>query len=210
MKLTVVAGGVRSGKSRLAMEFALGLGENRAFVATAQAFDDEMRERIEQHRRDRSDQFVTIEAPRRLADVASTLGTYDVILLDCLTLYVSNLLLGFGDVEDMPPDGARQLEEATLSDLRAAVGTLRQKAKHLIVVTNEVGMGVVPVSRLGRLFRDVAGRVNQWIAGEASEVWLCALGIPMRIKPQPLAMGHHFVADRRDEPGKPHSSGIVP
>jgi adenosylcobinamide kinase / adenosylcobinamide-phosphate guanylyltransferase len=185
--LTVVGGGVRSGKSRLGVELALKLGERRAFVATAQAFDDEMRERIARHRVERSGQFTTIEAPCRLAEVAVTLPRYDVILVDCLTLYVSNLLLAVGDVEQLGAGAARELEEAAVRELDAGVRELRSKSAHLIFVTNEVGMGVVPVSRLGRLFRDVAGRVNQWIAREADEVWWCALGIPVRLKPSPFS-----------------------
>lgn len=181
--LTVIGGGVRSGKSRLGVELALGLGARRAFIATAEAFDDEMRERIAQHRLERSGQFTTIEAPRRLAEVASTLPRYDVVLVDCLTLYVSNLLLEVGDVEQLARHAARELEDRAVQELRAGVDELRSKAAHLVFVTNEVGMGVVPVSRLGRLFRDVAGRVNQWIASEADEVWWCALGIPVRLKP---------------------------
>jgi adenosylcobinamide kinase / adenosylcobinamide-phosphate guanylyltransferase len=178
---------VRSGKSRLGVELAMSLGQRRAFIATAQAFDDEMRERIAQHQLERGEHFETVEAPRHLAEVAVRLPRYDVILVDCLTLYVSNLLLEAGDVEHLGRGAARELEESALRELRAGVNELRSKAEHLVFVTNEVGMGVVPVSRLGRLFRDVAGRINQWIAGEASEVWWCVLGIPVRIKPSQFA-----------------------
>ena len=199
-RLTVVGGGVRSGKSRLAVELALAAGPRRAFIATAQAFDDEMRERIARHRLERDGRFTTIEAPRGLAEVAAMLTEYDVVLVDCLTIYVSNVLLDVGDVESLDRDAARALEESTLQQLRAAVRALRAKASHLIFVTNEVGMGVVPVSRLGRLFRDVAGRVNQWIASEADAVWFCALGIPLRIKPSPLATVAGNSADARFAP----------
>lgn len=188
-RVVVIGGGVRSGKSRMAVELALQLGQRRAFIATAQALDDEMHERIAAHRRERADAFETFEAPRGLAEVAREMATFDVILVDCLTLYVSNLLLEVVDVEQLDRAGARRLEQAAVAALEAAVKQLRDKARHLVFVTNEVGMGVVPVSRLGRLFRDVSGRVNQWIAGEASEVWWCAMGIPMRIKPSLYAPG---------------------
>lgn len=197
---------MRSGKSRLGVELALGLGQRRAFVATAQAFDDEMRERIAQHRLERGDMFTTIEAPRRLSDVARTMPSYDVILVDCLTLYISNRLLEVGDVEHLSSGAARELEASTVDDLSSALAELRSKANHLVFVTNEVGMGVVPVSRLGRLFRDVAGRVNQWIAREASDVWLCALGIPLRIKPSPSSTG----PVRHGSPSTRSSSGVLP
>lgn len=201
--LTVIGGGVRSGKSRLAVELGLRLGQRRAFVATAQAFDDEMCERIARHRRERGEQFTTIEAPRRLADAVATMPRYDVVVVDCLTIYVSNLLLEVADVERLGRDAARELEEAALSELQAAVVQLRSKAAHLIFVTNEVGMGVVPVSRLGRLFRDVAGRVNQWVASVADDVWWCALGIPLRIKPSPLEA-------HADRPASPNQTVEIP
>lgn len=181
--MVVVGGGVRSGKSRFAVELAELKGERRGFIATAQAFDDEMRERIALHQQERADNFETVESPRALAEVARRVGPFDVVLLDCLTLYISNMLLDMGDVERLDRGGVRRVEEDVLNDLKTGIHELRKRARHLVVVTNEVGMGVVPVSRLGRLFRDVAGRVNQWVASEAAEVWWCALGVPLRIKP---------------------------
>ncbi len=191
--MVVVGGGVRSGKSRLAVELAEVRGKRRGFIATAQGLDEEMRERIALHRTERADRFVTVEAPCALAEVARQIGTFDVVVLDCLTLYVSNCLMDAGDVEQLDRGGARSVEENILSDLRTGIRELRRRAKHLVVVTNEVGMGVVPVSRLGRLFRDVAGRVNQWVASEADEVWWCALGVPLRIKPT-LLLGRESTA----------------
>lgn len=182
-RLIVIGGGVRSGKSRLAVELALQLGQQRAFVATARAFDDEMRERIDAHQRERQGRFTTFEAPRNLAQIARAMPSFDVILVDCLTIYVSNLLLEVSDIEKLDGAQLRRLEEVAIAELTEGVRELRQKARHLVFVTNEVGMGVVPVSRLGRVFRDLAGRVNQSIASEANEVWWCALGIPLRLKP---------------------------
>lgn len=188
--LVVVAGGVRSGKSRFAVELAEARGERRGFIATAQAFDDEMRARIELHRIERGSRFETLESPRGLATAARSCDDFDVVLLDCLTIYVSNLLLGSGDVETMGAEALRHVEQAILTDVRAGIRELRKRAGCVIVVTNEVGMGVVPVSKLGRVFRDVAGRANQWVASDATEVWTCHLGIPLRIKPT-LQLGHH-------------------
>lgn len=180
--VVVIGGGVRSGKSGFAVQLAQAHGPDRVFVATAQAFDDEMRERIALHREERAGTFETLEAPVELAAVASRMKPVDVVLLDCLTLYVSNLLLRAENVEGLDRSSVRRLEEDILSDLRSGILELRRRTARLVVVTNEVGMGVVPVSRLGRLFRDIAGRVNQWIASEANEVWWCALGVPLRIK----------------------------
>lgn len=181
--LILVGGGARSGKSRFALERALGEGPARAFVATATAFDDEMKQRIERHQEDRQALFTTIEAPTGLGVVASRMQRYDVVLLDCLTLYVSNLLLAVPDIECLTMHDVRELEAACLQDVQLGLDTLRKRSDMLIVVTNEVGQGIVPVSRLGRVFRDIAGRVNQSVAQSASEVWFCAFGLPLRLKP---------------------------
>jgi adenosylcobinamide kinase / adenosylcobinamide-phosphate guanylyltransferase len=181
--VVVIGGGVRSGKSRFAVQLAQAHGPERVFVATAQAFDDEMRERIALHREERAGTFETLEAPVDLAVAAAVMKPVDVVLLDCLTLYVSNSLLRVADVETLDRGAVRRVEEDILSDLRAGILELRRRTRRLVVVTNEVGMGVVPVSRLGRLFRDIAGRVNQSIAADADEVWWCAFGVPLCIKP---------------------------
>lgn len=180
--VVVVGGGVRSGKSRFAVQLAQAHGPARVFVATAQAFDDEMHERIALHQQERAGTFETVEAPVDLAVAAATMKPVDVVLLDCLTLYVSNVLLRVADVEALDRGAVRRVEEDILRDLRAGILELRRRTGRLVVVTNEVGMGVVPVSRLGRLFRDIAGRVNQWIAADADEVWWCAFGVPLCIK----------------------------
>lgn len=184
--LVVVGGGVRSGKSRLGMDLALACGPRRAFIATAQPFDDEMQERILRHRTERDGRFETIELARELASVAQALPRFDVVLVDCLTLYVSNWLLALSEEELTSQLAVQQLQDRISGDLRRGVEALRGTASRVILITNEVGMGVVPASRLGRLFRDLAGTVNQWISGEATEVWWCALGIPLRIKPSPV------------------------
>lgn len=182
-KLILVGGGARSGKSRYALERALSVQGKRAFIATATAFDDEMQARIASHQQERQSTFETIEAPSNLAKAASQLQNHDVVLLDCLTLYVSNLLLAVPEIEHLTTLELRALELACANDVQDGIELLRARSNTLIVVTNEVGQGVVPVSRLGRIFRDVAGRINQTVAASASEVWLCAFGLPLRLKP---------------------------
>lgn len=179
----LVGGGARSGKSRFALARALESGQKRAFVATATAFDDEMTERIQRHRDERQSTFHTIEAPTALSHAASRLENYDVILLDCLTLYVSNLLLAKPGPERWSTDTRREFERECWSDVQSGVLALQSRCTTLVVVTNEVGQGVVPSTPMGRLFRDVAGRVNQSVAAMATEVWLCAFGLPLRLKP---------------------------
>jgi adenosylcobinamide kinase / adenosylcobinamide-phosphate guanylyltransferase len=182
-ELILIGGGARSGKSRLALERALRCGETRAFVATAVAFDDEMAERIARHRGERQASFETLEAPTNLNAVQMLRERYDVILLDCLTLYVSNFLMAVPNIERLTMAEACRLETECWQDVQQGIQALRARCQTLIVVTNEVGQGVVPVSRLGRLFRDVAGRINQSVAAQAAEVWLCAFGQSLRLKP---------------------------
>jgi adenosylcobinamide kinase / adenosylcobinamide-phosphate guanylyltransferase len=163
-----VLGGARSGKSRYAQQRAEATGHPPVFVATAEAFDAEMRDRIARHRADRDARWTCIEAPRTLPEtVASLSGQHHVVLVDCLTLWLSNLLLAEADLD-------------------AAAARLVQGVErfdgHLILVANEVGFGIVPDNHLARRFRDEAGRLNQAIAGIADEVVLVAAGLPLRLK----------------------------
>lgn len=182
-ELILVGGGARSGKSRFALERALRSGVKRAFVATATPFDDEMQARIALHQQERENSFDTIEAPINLVSAASQSSQYDVVVLDCLTVYLSNLLLDVPNLEQMSMPELRRVEAECSNHVHAGLRALGERCKTLIVVTNEVGQGVVPVSRLGRIFRDVAGRINQSVAASATEVWFCTFGLPMRLKP---------------------------
>ena len=167
MPLILVGGGSRSGKSSFALELAKERGTRRAFVATAQAFDQEMTERIARHQAERDEAFTTIEEPLNLAGVISN-TTFDVLLIDCLTLWVSNLMMR----EDADID-AKGVELVRAAAAGSAV---------CIFVTNEVGCGVVPDNAMGRRFRDLAGRLNQEMAKAAQEVYFLTFGIPTRIK----------------------------
>ncbi len=168
-----ITGGARSGKSalaeRLAQQQADDFGCGVTFIATAEAGDGEMRERIEEHRRRRPPAWETVEAPLNLPQAAATaLDRGQVVLVDCLTLYLANLMqAGDGRVEA----GLERLAAV------AAAGDGR-----LIVVSNEVGMGIVPDNGAARRFRDLAGRANQRLAALADEVYMCVAGIPVRVK----------------------------
>ena len=166
-----VIGGARSGKSRYAQARAEAAGSAPVFVATAEAFDDEMRERIARHRADRDARWSTVEAPRELPTAIDALsGNGAVVLVDCLTLWVSNLLLADADIER----AGKQLCEA----IARFDGTL-------ILVANEVGLGIVPDNALARAFRDAAGQLNQSVAATAAEVVLLTAGLPLTLKPGP-------------------------
>jgi adenosylcobinamide kinase/adenosylcobinamide-phosphate guanylyltransferase len=164
-----VIGGARSGKSRYAQARAEAAGSAPVFVATAEAFDDEMRERIARHRADRDARWSTVETPRELPTAIEALSGADaVVLVDCLTLWVSNLLLADADIER----AGKQLCEA----IARFDGTL-------ILVANEVGLGIVPDNALARAFRDAAGQLNQSVAATAAEVVLLTAGLPLTLKP---------------------------
>lgn len=171
-----ITGGTRSGKSRHAEEIARGFGAPLGYLATAQALDAEMDDRIRVHRQRRGEGWVTIEEPLHLPQaLAANDGQHRAILVDCITLWLSNLLLRY---EDSGADAAERIGE----DVQRLVTTLRDLRTPVILVSNEVGMGIVPESRLGRLFRDIAGQTNQRLAALANEAWLVVSGIPVRLK----------------------------
>ena len=167
---------MRSGKSAFALARARALGERRGFIATAQAFDAEMTMRIAEHVRTRGPDFQTIEEPVALPERLAMVRDLDVVVVDCLTLWLSNLLLG----------DASAARIATRVDELAR--TIAGAPFHTILVTNEVGMGVVPESALGRVFRDVAGFAHQRLAQVADELYLATLGVVVRLRPAPIAI----------------------
>ena len=175
-RLVVVGGGVRSGKSAFALARAREIGQMRAFIATAQAVDDEMRERIARHVLERRDEFRCIEAPFDLSGAMAALRDVDVVVIDCLTLWLSNLLVR----------GEAELHIAR--EVESLLRCIREAPFQTILVTNEVGMGVVPESALGRVFRDVVGRAHQRIAAVADELNFALMGCILRLRPSPVAL----------------------
>jgi adenosylcobinamide kinase/adenosylcobinamide-phosphate guanylyltransferase len=170
----LIGGGVRSGKSAFALSYARRLGTRRVFLATGQAGDGEMQARIARHRTERGPDFETAEEPLAVPEALAAAPADAVVLVDCLTLWLSNLLLAERPTEAIPRDVDR-LVEAT-----------RTRAAPTLVVTNEVGMGVVPESPLGRAFRDLAGLAHQRLAAAAAETYVAILGVVLRLHPGPL------------------------
>lgn len=175
-RIVLIGGGVRSGKSAFAVARARTLGARRAFVATAQAFDDEMLLRIRDHVAERGDAFVTIEEPIELARALDALEGFDVAVVDCLTLWLSNLML------------AEESRDRIASRVEELVVTLKRKAFPTLLISNEVGMGIVPETPLGRAFRDAAGKMHQRIARSADEIYVAMMGTMIRLRPGPLAV----------------------
>lgn len=172
-RLVLIGGGARSGKSRFALTYAEQLGVRHVFVATAQASDSEMAERIARHQSERHAGWVTVEEPLALPETLSRVEA-DVVLVDCLTLWLANLLLRGDAVVDVEAAVERLVQAATA------------RRGHVVIVTNEVGMGIVPEHALGRIFRDVAGRAHQRLAATADEVYMAMLGLVVRLRPGPL------------------------
>jgi len=184
-KLILVLGGARSGKSTYAQRLAgeITTGSSRvAYVATGVACDDEMRARVEHHRRSRPPEWATIEAPAEVAQAIQRAGEeYSVMIVDCLTTLMTNWLAERGQLEE-PTESLVKLEKVILEQVEELVHAVRGAKAAVIVVSNEVGLGVVPTFKAGRVFRDLAGLANQFIAREADEVYVMWAGIPQRIK----------------------------
>jgi adenosylcobinamide kinase/adenosylcobinamide-phosphate guanylyltransferase len=173
-KIVLVAGGARSGKSRFALAYGRKLGARRLFVATAEAGDAEMAERVKRHREERGPDFATREEPLYLPALLGEQHDADVVVVDCLTLWLCNLLMRDRSDADV---------EAEVEKLLAAIARRRH---HAILVSNEVGLGIVPESALGRRFRDIAGRAHQRIAAQADEVYFATMGLLLRLVPEPV------------------------
>lgn len=174
--MILVTGGTRSGKSNMAEQLAADFGGRVLYVATAEPGDEEMQLRIQRHQAQRPPEWGTLNAPREaVALLREQEGRWDTVLFDCLTLYVTNLLL---EQEADVPDP----EVALLDDLAELADYLAASWPRSIVVTNEVGSGIVPADRLSRLFRDLQGRANQLFAARAGEVFFCVSGIPVKVK----------------------------
>ena len=172
-RVILVGGGARSGKSRFALGLARRLGGQKAFLATAEARDQEMAERIAHHQRQRGSEFETIEEPIEVATALARIDA-DVVVVDCLTLWLANLMLRGDD------------PERVLNQVDNLIAALHGLPLHVILVTNEVGMGIVPDNPLGRAFRDVCGAAHQRVSRTADAVYFAALGMIVRFKPGPV------------------------
>lgn len=171
-----ITGGARSGKSVFAEQRARQFGTPLGYLATAQTLDSEMDGRVRRHRERRGDEWITIEEPFHLSQALLNCdGHYQAILVDCVTLWLSNLLLKYGDA-------AENIEELIQEDVQRLKSTLQRMTTPVILVSNEVGMGIVPDNALARMFRDIAGTANQALAATADEVHAVISGIPLQLK----------------------------
>ena len=185
LKSILIIGGARSGKSRFAQELALKLGESVLFVATATAGDEEMQHRIEEHQRARPATWTTLEVTTHIArQIEQKIGEAQVVIIDCITLLVNNVYSQYTDQTSEQID-APLIEKKITSEIDELVDCIHHIGASFIVVTNEVGTGLVPVNRVSRLYRDLLGKANQLLAQRVDEVYLMVAGLPVPIKPSP-------------------------
>lgn len=179
----LILGGARSGKSRFAQQLATEIGERVLFVATGAPMDEEMRRRIELHLKARPKTWQTLEASSGIAQaIIEYRGDADVVILDCLSLLVANLISPTHDPAQLEQADYDTVEKEMNAELERLVALPEDLPLHLIIVSNEVGMGLVPVYPAGRAYRDLLGRANQFIAQRADKVYLLVAGIPLELK----------------------------
>jgi adenosylcobinamide kinase/adenosylcobinamide-phosphate guanylyltransferase len=178
LKSTLITGGARSGKSRLAQELANKTGEPVLFVATAEAGDEEMKRRIEAHRKSRPGSWTTLEVTTHIGrKITQNIGQARTVIIDCITLLINNIFQEHEGTKD-----ASLLEKAVVAEIKELIKCMEHSNARFIIVTNEVGLGIVPADRVSRLYRDLLGKANQMLAEHADEVILMVAGIPVAIK----------------------------
>lgn len=184
-KIVMVTGGARSGKSTFAETKVAEVGDKIAYIATGIAFDKGMEDRIKKHQAQRPGEWTTFEQATDVYKIINDVSkNHDTVLLDCMTVMVSNEMLGdFSiDWDHIPMEDVNMLERQIHDKVDMLLENIKDSDLTVFVVTNELGMGIVPEYRLSRLYRDVAGRINQKLSASADEVYFVVSGIPMKIK----------------------------
>lgn len=183
-KLILVTGGARSGKSTFAEVRVKEHNSKTAYIATAIAFDDGMKNRIAKHVKQRPSHWTTFEKPTAVHEIVSEIAKeHEVVLLDCMTVLLSNYILEKAHLIDaMKSDEINKMEIEIQDAVNQLIDEIKKVSTTFYIVTNEVGSGIVPENKMARIFRDIAGRANQQLARQADEVHFVVSGIPMRIK----------------------------
>ena len=184
-KCILVTGGARSGKSRFSENLAASYGPNVLYIATAVAFDDEMKDRIKKHQETRVKTWSTIETFKNIPNVIRDSGdSYDCILLDCITVMLTNIMLDYFDhhMEYLKVEDYNLVEKYLAKEMNKILDSIKEIDIDTILVTNELGWGVVPENFVARVFRDISGRINQIIGEKADKAYLLTCGIPIKIK----------------------------
>ena len=182
MKNVLIIGGARSGKSHYALQLALESSQPVLFVATAEAGDEEMRQRIEEHQQARPFAWSTLEVTTHVgSQILQKMGKAQTVLVDCITLLINNVFSQYSDPTGEPVD-APLIEKEVMAEIGELVDCINQANASFIIVTNEVGLGLVPATRMGRLYRDLLGKANQILTQHVDEIYLMVAGLPVPIK----------------------------
>ena len=179
-KIVLVTGGARSGKSNFAQELVMPF-DDVGYIATAVITDDEMRERVKKHRESRPACWHTYEASCSMQDVFDA-SSHSAYLVDCMTVYLTNYLFDNGGFDAQTQEEINAVEAGYMAHITDVLASLRKKDGLVVLVTNEIGNGIVPETFVSRAFRDIAGRANQKIAAVSDEVYMVCCGIPVKIK----------------------------
>lgn len=182
-KIIYITGGAKSGKSKFAEKMVEEIGEKINYIATLTCFDDEMKEKVKIHKDRRNEKYKTIEAYKNFDIIFENIDEKETILLDCLTNMVSNLIFEENiDFDKNLKINKEKLDIKIKKEVENLIKVLKKHKGISVIVSNELGMGIVPVYPLGRYFRDIAGEINQYVAEKSDEVYLTVSGIPMKIK----------------------------
>lgn len=183
-RIILVTGGSRSGKSTFAENMIKEQEKKVLYIATSIPYDEEMKDRVRKHKERRPAHWETFEGYKDFHNRFRSLNHYDFMLLDCITIMVSNLMFDYSgeSLENMTKDDINRMENWIIEQVDEFIESASSHCESLIMVTNEVGYGIVPENKLSRVFRDIAGRVNQYIAKKAQEVYLVVCGVDLKIK----------------------------
>jgi len=185
MSLTFIVGGARSGKSSFAEKICRDSSAGICYIATSKITDEDMADRVEKHRAKRPAGWTTMEKYSNFNEIEDTeeFNDNDIFLLDCMTIMITNIMFNHEvDYDSCSPQVLDEVEKDVFNEIKELLGLIKKHNKKLIIVSNEVGMGIVPAYRLGAVFRDIAGRVNQFLAAQADEVYNVICGLPQKLK----------------------------
>ena len=182
--IVLVTGGARSGKSTYAENLCKSQNNNVAYIATSIPFDEGMKDRIKKHQEMRPKNWTTYEAYDEIYKLIKEIErNHQTIILDCVTLLINNLMFKFDiDYETCDRNEIDEIEKYIKNQVKLLIEEVKKTNLYLVIVTNEIGMSIVPDNRLSRIYTDIAGRINQYIARESDEVYFVVSGIPMKIK----------------------------
>ena len=184
-KVIYVSGGARSGKSSFSEKYIEKRYSKKIYLATGIPFDEEMKDRIEKHKKQRGKNWKTIENYKNLAEILSDhIHGYEIILLDCLTNLITNYMIGNNDIiwEKAVPKEVDNMKEVILREISSLINFAKENNIDILIVSNEVGMGSIPDYPLGRYFRDINGKLNQFVAAESDEAYFIVSGLPIKLK----------------------------